>query len=229
MKNIVFLLVLLLTLPIVPLHAQGRAKKVKVTGYIADAAGNPVTDVLIMADNTLINTTVNRKGIFKFRTSPKTESFTVINSQLGSIEKEFTLTDTISFIFEGILQGMPENPIVAGEVIDIGYGSARRDALSTNVSKVDVDNNKRIHYQNIYEMMKGEVPGVQVSGRSIRIQGISSMNLSNEPLFIVNGMATADVSNIPPNEVESISVLKGASASIYGSRGANGVILIKLK
>lgn len=229
MKNIIFLLIALLTLPVVPLSAQGREKKVKVTGYIADAAENPVTDVLIMADSDLVNTTVNRKGIFRFRTSPTIKSITVINPSLGSIMKEFTLTDTISFIFEGILPGIPENPSVAGEVIDVGYSNTRRDALSTNVSKVNVENQKRIHYQNIYEMIKGEVPGVQVTGRSIRIQGISSINLSNEPLFVVNGMATSDVSNIPPNEVESISVLKGASASIYGSRGANGVILIKLK
>jgi TonB-dependent SusC/RagA subfamily outer membrane receptor len=67
-----------------------------------------------------------------------------------------------------------------------------------------------------------------VNGNSIQIQGSSSFNLSTEPLFVVDGIVVESVENISPTMVENITVLKGASASIYGSRGANGVILITL-
>jgi TonB-dependent SusC/RagA subfamily outer membrane receptor len=76
-------------------------------------------------------------------------------------------------------------------------------------------------------MIKGEVPGVQVNGTSITIRGTGSIMSSTEPLFIVDGIAVNQISDISPVEVKSIEVLKGASASIYGSRGANGVILIR--
>jgi TonB-dependent SusC/RagA subfamily outer membrane receptor len=229
MRNIIIVMIALIALAPATIQAQGREKKVKVTGYVIDAAGNPVTDVIIMADGRSINATVNKNGIFRFKTAPSINSLAVYSVQLGVIEKEFTITDTILFIFEGILPDIPENPEKTGEIIDIGYGNSSRDAITTNVSKIELNDIKRTQYQNIYDMIAGTVPGVQVSGRNIRIQGVSSINLSNEPLFIVNGMEMTDVSNIPPNEVASISVLKGASASIYGSKGANGVIVIKLK
>ena len=69
---------------------------------------------------------------------------------------------------------------------------------------------------------------MQVRGNSVQIQGQSSINSSTEPLFVVDGMVVGSIDNITPSMVESISVLKGAATSIYGSRGANGVILINL-
>jgi TonB-dependent SusC/RagA subfamily outer membrane receptor len=84
-------------------------------------------------------------------------------------------------------------------------------------------------HQNIYEMIRGEIPGVQVTGKSIMIQGPSSINLSTEPLIVVDGVPTASIDDISPQMVKSIEVLKGAAASIYGSRGANGVILINMR
>jgi TonB-dependent SusC/RagA subfamily outer membrane receptor len=229
MRNIIIVMIVLIAAVPATIQAQGREKKVKVTGYVADAAGNPVTDVIILADGQSVNVTVNKKGVFRFKTVPSTNTLAVYSVPLGVIEKEFSVTDTISFIFEGILPDMPENPDSAEEIIDIGYGNSNKDELTTSVSSIDVANQKRAQYQNIYDMIAGTAPGVQVSGKSIRIRGVSSMLLSNEPLFIVNGMEATDISNIPPNDVASISVLKGAAASIYGSKGANGVILIKLK
>ena len=78
-------------------------------------------------------------------------------------------------------------------------------------------------------MIVGEVPGVIVSGTSIRIRGASSINASSEPLFIVDGAPTSSIGHISPRDVKSIDILKGSSAAIYGVRGANGVIVIKLK
>ena len=84
-------------------------------------------------------------------------------------------------------------------------------------------------YRDIYEMIQGKCAGVQVTGRSITIRGKNSINLSTEPLFVVDGVAVEDVSHINPREVKNITVLKDSAASIYGVRGANGVILITLK
>ena len=78
-------------------------------------------------------------------------------------------------------------------------------------------------------MIQGKCAGVQVSGHSIIIRGKNSINLSSEPLFVVDGVAVEDVSYINPREVKNITVLKDSAASIYGVRGANGVILITLK
>jgi TonB-dependent SusC/RagA subfamily outer membrane receptor len=114
------------------------------------------------------------------------------------------------------------------ERVDIGYGSVRRKDLTTPVNKLNIKNSRYANYSNIYDMLKGTVPGLQVSGTRITIQGTSSFNLSTEPLFIVDGMQTNSIGDISPSQVESVEVLKGSSASIYGSRGANGVILIKL-
>jgi TonB-dependent SusC/RagA subfamily outer membrane receptor len=77
-------------------------------------------------------------------------------------------------------------------------------------------------------MIRGEVPGVQVNGTSIMIRGATTINSGTEPLFVVDGVPVMTVDNIQPQMVKSIQVLKGSAASIYGSRGSNGVIIINL-
>lgn len=113
------------------------------------------------------------------------------------------------------------------EVIDLGYSKSRRDAVTGAVSKVKPDNIRT--YNNIYEFLDGRVPGLSVQGETIRIRGINSITGSNDPLILVDGMEFNDVSTLNPNEIESVDVLKDGTASIYGVRGSNGVILIKLK
>jgi TonB-dependent SusC/RagA subfamily outer membrane receptor len=115
------------------------------------------------------------------------------------------------------------------ETINVGYGTVKRKNLTTQVGKIDGTNKKYAAYQNIYDMIRGELPGVQVRGKSILIQGPSSINLSTEPLLVVDGVIINSIDDISPRDVKSIEVLKGAAASIYGSRGANGVIMIYLK
>jgi TonB-dependent SusC/RagA subfamily outer membrane receptor len=77
-------------------------------------------------------------------------------------------------------------------------------------------------------MLRGEIPGVQVTGKSIMIRSTSTVNSGTEPLFIVDGVPVNSIDNIQPQLVKSIQVLKGSSAAIYGSRGSNGVIIITL-
>lgn len=84
-------------------------------------------------------------------------------------------------------------------------------------------------YQDIYDMIRGRVAGVEVSGRSIRIRGTNSLNVSTEPLFVVDGVIVREIDDIAPETVRSIEVLKGPDASAYGVRGSNGVIVITRK
>ena len=113
------------------------------------------------------------------------------------------------------------------EVINTGYGSSRRDAVTGSIGKVKMDNNRT--YNNIYEFLQGKVPGVQVVGESIRIRGINSINSGTDPLILVDGIEMQDISFLNPYDVAHVEVLKDASASIYGVRGSNGVILITTK
>jgi len=115
------------------------------------------------------------------------------------------------------------------ETVDIGYGTNRKDQSSNSVSKTDINTARGKSYLNIYEMIKSEVPGVTVNGTSIQLQqGPGSFTSATEPLFVVDGTVVNQINNIVPSEVRSISLLKGSAASIYGSRGANGVIVITL-
>ena len=117
--------------------------------------------------------------------------------------------------------------------IYVGYGYIKRKNLTTSVSKVDVMDIQMKGYTSIGEYLKGRVPGLQVmktgSGYRYLIRGVSSINSPTDPLFIVDGMEVNDIDSINPNDIERVEVLKDASASIYGNRGACGVIIITTK
>ena len=119
--------------------------------------------------------------------------------------------------------------------VDVGYGNVKKDRLAYSVSDVKLDKNEISGYSNIWDYLRGKVPGVQIGYASagstpdIQIRGVNSINSSTQPLIVVDGMETSDISYLSPNEISSVSVLKDASSSIYGSRGANGVILITTK
>ena len=123
----------------------------------------------------------------------------------------------------------------ADEEINVGYGSVSKDELTYSVNQVEIDEKEATVYSNIWDYMRGRVPGVNIGPAgagetpSITVRGISSVNLSIQPLILVDDIETADISMLNPNDVASVSVLKDASAAIYGTRGANGVIMITTK
>lgn len=111
--------------------------------------------------------------------------------------------------------------------VQIGYGEADQTDLPYSVGTLKPNENE--FYRDIYEYLRGRVAGVQVLNKSIRIRGVNSMYSSEEPLILVDGSEINDISVINPQDIYSIDVLKDASASIYGVKGANGVILITTK
>lgn len=123
--------------------------------------------------------------------------------------------------------GAPRAVPYQEEEVNVGYGSMKRKDITSSVSSLDVDAQSVATYSNMYDYLRGRVPGVQVtSDNRILIRGVNSINLSTDPLIILDGSEINDLSVINPNDVESVSVLKDGSASIYGVRGANGVIII---
>lgn len=120
---------------------------------------------------------------------------------------------------------IPDGTDPGEEEINIGYQKIKKKDSTAATAKLNVERGSG--YSNIYEYLQGRVAGVEVVGTSIRIRGDHSINSSNEPLLIVDGMEVSDISDLSPDEVESIDVLKdAATTALYGSRGANGVILI---
>lgn len=211
-----------------------QSKKVILKALVVDIKDNPIQNVSIFIDGKKSSVTSGVDGRFQLKVKRTVKNITVFSLFNGAAELEFQGQERITFVLaEGnIVQQDPLNEAIKDEsdLINVGYGVAHKRNLTTSVGEVNKERLKNaFHYINIYDMIKGEVAGVVVNGSSITIRGMSSLNLSNEPLFVVDGSPTINISHISPNDVKSISVLKGASASIYGSRGANGVIVIVLK
>ncbi|MCQ2183217.1 MAG: TonB-dependent receptor plug domain-containing protein [Bacteroidales bacterium] len=116
------------------------------------------------------------------------------------------------------------------EIINIGYGVTTKKANNNASGKVKVREKEVTAYSSIYDYLRGRVPGVDVqAGDKIVIRGVGTNSGETDPLILVDGVEMTDISSIDPNNVDSIDVLKDGSASIYGARGGNGVILITLK
>ena len=119
------------------------------------------------------------------------------------------------------------------EGVNIGYGTMNAEQMTTAVSTVEVED-APVTYNDITDYIKGKVPGVTVVGGpgqepKIYIRGISSNMSDNQPMYILDGTEISSIGSLNPNDIHSIEVLKDSSASIYGVRGGNGVILITSK
>lgn len=121
------------------------------------------------------------------------------------------------------------------EIVTDGYQRMDVKKNANSISSVEVKDEELGAYNTIFEYLRGRVPGVQIgySGPggtpTVTIRGENSFNASTQPLFVVDGAVVSDISSLNPNDVASVNVLKDASTSIYGSRGAGGVIVIKTK
>jgi TonB-dependent SusC/RagA subfamily outer membrane receptor len=234
MKSRIIILVLMVTcLPLVAIGQKTETKskkKLTITGFVTDANRNPIAGAAILIDNKNTNIVTDSKGFYKVKIRPDARLITVFPFNNGVWEAKIEGRTTINFTLSGTASSQinKQDNNEADKTVNIGYGSTDPKKLTTQVNRLDVKDNKYASYTNVYEMLRGAVPGVQVNGKSIRIQGASSLMLSTEPLFVVDGFIVNSIDDINPNQVKSIEVLKGASASIYGARGGNGVILINL-
>jgi len=211
----------------VTLFAQKAAKKYDITGQVVDVNDMPVSDAVVIVDSKSTGVVTDNKGMFKVRVKNEAAKIAVLKLPNGQSEEEINGRTVINFRLGGGAPPptMDEQQKDEDQVINTGYGAASKKALTTTISKIDGDN-KNASYQNIYEMLQVD-PSIQISGRRIIIRGENSLNKA-DPLIIVNGIPVSSIDDISPRSVKSIEVLKGSNASVYGSRGANGVIMITL-
>ena len=230
MKKIkLFFTALVLLISAVALSAQN----VTVNGTVLDDAGNPVVGAnVVLQGSRTVYTLTDFAGAFKLSV-PSNGALEI--SCLGYESQTVAVNGqtTLNVVLQSDNQMLDETIVVA-------YGTATKSSFTGSAAMVDEETISRKLSSKVTSALAGTTPGVQIisssgdptgSGQTIRIRGIGSMSASSSPLIVVDGVPyEGSISNINPNDVESMSVLKDASASaIYGNRGANGVILITTK
>ena len=207
------------------------AQALSITGTVTDANG-PLPGVNVKLKGTSIGATTDASGNYKL--SVPDGNGTLVFSFVGYTTQEIAINNraTINVV-------MAELPKALSEVVVVGYGTQRRVDLTGSVGSVSAKTLQERPQTNLEQELGGKIAGVNVSVNSgepggdtkIRIRGYSSINTSTDPLYVVDGIVwTQGGNSINPNDVASIDVLKDASSTaIYGTRGANGVILITTK
>ena len=206
--------------------AQKAGRNITISGTVLDEKQKPVKDAVIFIDKVKTTSVTDHKGYYKVKVRPQAGEIMVFSLFNGYSKEAINGRTSINFILTGQSERAVQKDNAGNEIINAGYGVTRKKDMTNNIGKIDGRNPRFAAYQDIYDMLRGAVPGVEVTGKSIKIMGSSSLNVSTEPLFVVDGVIVNSIDDIPPQSVKSIEVLKGAAASVYGARGANGVILI---
>lgn len=232
MKTKTFLLVIFSLTLSFSSFAQNSGKKYYITGQVLDMNNKPVSGAAVLIDNKSTDIVTDENGMYKVKVKANAAIISIFNLASGVVNAEINGRTVINFKLENVVP--PTNAVkqenTDNEEVNIGYGTASKKDLPSNIGTVDGKINKYATYQNVYELIRGEVPGVEVNGNKIRIRGLGTINGLSDPLVLVNNVEVSIESfgSIDPRMVKSINILKGSDASIYGSRGGNGVILITM-
>lgn len=243
MKNIIFSFMFFLAAS-VSLSAQNTIK-----GSVLDSEGNPIIGATVYVQNTKQGTVTDVDGKYSLVFAGSSDGTVIEVSCMGY--KKQTVTVKGSRVLNLVLE---EDSTMLEELVYVGYGSMRRSDLTGSLSSVKIDEDKADMSTSLDQLLQGSVSGVNIvnnsaapgAGLSIRVRGVTSLNGSSEPLYVVDGIVMSDAvsgsvsgdmsedSNgllgINPQDVASIEILKDASATaIYGADGANGVVLITTK
>jgi TonB-dependent SusC/RagA subfamily outer membrane receptor len=231
MKLKLFILLLFSVLCITSISAQKNNKKILITGIVLDAGKNPIVNAIIMIDGKNTSSVTDAKGNFKIKVKPDALKIGVFTFGLGIKEEEINGRTEINIDFGAEANQQPADETVApgDQGVDVGYGYVKQKNLTTDVKKIDGSNKKYAAYSSISEMILRETSGVKYNGGEYIIQGSSNLQGSVPALLVLDGVYVNGFDNIAPGQVKSISVLKGADAAMYGTRGYGGVILIRTK
>lgn len=208
------------------------AQQKKVTGKILSSTNAPLPGVSVQLKGTNTITASSEDGSFSIAV-PGNKKAVLVFSSVGFETKEVDVTNSLT-----VQVSLQETSADLSDVVVVGYGTSRKKDLTGAVASVKLGNVDKTPVFGTSQLLQGQVSGVQVTqtnaqpGASftVRIRGTNSITSSSDPLYVIDGYAGADITSLNPNDVASIEVLKDASATaIYGSRGANGVILITTK
>lgn len=185
---------------------QKKSKKITISGTVVNAKNTPVEGAVIFIDKVKTNSVTDQQGYYKVKVSSEAKDILVFTLLYGASEETIDGRESINFVLTG---KSPENK-----------------STTNTLGVIDGQDPEFASSRNIYDMIRGRFAGVEVSGTSIKIIGSSSLNVSTEPLFVVDGVIVNSIDDISPQTIKSIEVLKVPEASVYGMRGANGVIVI---
>ena len=220
-------------------HLVALAQDVRVTGSVKDKSGEPLPGVSIVVKGTTTGTITTGNGTYELMV-PSTS--TLVFSFIGFETQEIVVGSQTSINVE-----LADETLGLDEVVVVGYGQMKRSDVTGSMVSVSSEAISKSVSTSIDQVLQGRAAGVQVQqnsgtpggGSSIRIRGISSLNASNEPIYVIDGIiidgntgssGSNAVSSINPSDIVTMDVLKDASATaIYGARAANGVIIITTK
>jgi len=224
MKNIIYFIIFLLFAGYSPLIAQ-------IGGKVVDSkTKEPIIGADVQVVGTAIGNVTDENGNFTIATAEKSAEVEI--SYLGYVTQKLTLTADNSPVIE-----LKENAKELDEVVVIGYGVQKKSDLTGAVASVKAGDIQKIPTSTFAQALQGQAAGVEVvrnggspgSDASIRIRGVGTIN-NSEPLYVVDGLPLDNITFLSPDDISSIEILKdAASAAIYGSRAANGVVLVTTK
>ncbi|HKK81739.1 MAG TPA: carboxypeptidase-like regulatory domain-containing protein, partial [Prolixibacteraceae bacterium] len=207
------------------------AQEKSISGMVTDAdSGEPLPGVTVVVEGTTIGTTTNFEGAYTIGVE---EGKTLVYSYIGYNTQKIKITDqnTINVKLSMEVEDL-------GEVVVIGYGVQKKTDKTGAVSQIKAEDLNKGVVSDPIQAMQGKASGVMITrkggdpnaGFSVRVRGAAGFEAGTDPLYVVDGVPGVDATTIAPEDIETFNVLKdAASTAIYGSRGANGVIIITTK
>jgi len=199
----------------------------ELSGTVHDSNGDPIPGVSIQVKGTTTGTITDVNGEFKLSVPADAQTISVSFVGMKTQEIEISGKTQVNVVLE-------EETVGIEEVVAVGYGKSSRRNLSSAVTSVKSDELNRGAISDVGQLLQGKVPGlnISVSGDPTRkatiiMRGVSTLNSSQSPFYVIDGVPGADISLVAPDDIVTVDVLKDAAAtSIYGNRAANGVIMI---
>jgi len=199
---------------------------IEISGVVYDETGSPLPGVTVAVEGSQKGTITGTDGVFRLSLDHPSN---LIVSFIGYTNQRFEISESSELQIR-----LEKDRVQIDEVVVVGYGVMKKSDITGAISKIESDDLNQLGTVNLATAMQGRLSGVQVTAQSgepgekinIRIRGTGTIN-NSDPIYVVDGMPTDDISYLSPGDIASIEVLKDASATaVYGSRGANGVILI---
>lgn len=201
-----------------------------VTGVVTDKSGEPLVGASVIVKGTNTGTSTNVDGQYSIKAN---KGGVLTFSYVGYQQKSVTINSNVVNV---VLEEDANNQL--NEVVVVGYGTMTRKDVTSSITTVKAEDMNVGIYTDPAQMLQGKVPGLTIvqssdpngGTNSINLRGASTLNGSTDPLYVVDGIPGVDLSLIAPDDIESIDVLRDASATaIYGSKAANGVIIVTTK